>query len=92
MRRPVNKVRAGRNDDFLEAILVYTQGVFANGFLINMLLPAWLRPLLGYLITYPNERPLNKAVKIATPVIEARLADLQKRKPADNSQHSDPVR
>lgn len=68
----------------------YTVGVFANGFIINMM-PRWLRDVLGYAIVYPNQRHLKKAVRIVRPVIEERLAMIQNKKPGVSSEESEPV-
>jgi len=81
--RAANRVFCGkelcRNEEFLEALRVYTTTLFANGFLINML-PRWLRPVLAPLIVHGNENNLNICKKFAVPIIEKRLAKILSQK------------
>ncbi|KAF2769280.1 putative P450 monooxygenase [Teratosphaeria nubilosa] len=74
--RAANRVFSGeqlcRNQEFLDHVREYGNGVFRNAAIIN-LLPRWLRPVLGPLITLRNQRHVRACQAIARPIISERI-------------------
>lgn len=74
-----------RNEEFLDGCRGFAQDVMVSTAILNFM-PAWLKPVLGYVAIAPNYWHYRKSAKHLFPLIESRLQLLEgsaEKDPAD---------
>lgn len=74
-----------RNEEFLDGCRGFAQDVMFATALLN-LMPAWLKPVLGYFAIAPNHWHYRKGAKYLLPLIESRMQSIGRspeKDPAD---------
>ena len=74
-----------RNEDFLDGCRRFSQDVMISTGILS-LMPAWMKPVLGYAAIAPNYWHYRKAAKHLLPLIESRLEKIKsnpEKDPAD---------
>ena len=77
-----------RNEDFLKNMGKFAMDVISCASLYLRLTPHFLKPVVGPLVTIPNNRHWRNTTKYTLPIINERLANI-KRKKEDPSFHWD---
>lgn len=82
--RAINRMLVGlplcRNEEYLSNAAKFATDVVTASSLYLSFTPQWLKPLIGPLVTIPNNRHYRATAKYTLPVIEDRLADFKRRK------------
>jgi hypothetical protein len=66
----------GRDERYLERTLTHARCVLRDGLGIG-LLPEFLRPILGPLITWQGKKACEDSISILMPLVETRLAQFR---------------
>ncbi|KAH8820224.1 cytochrome P450 [Xylogone sp. PMI_703] len=69
-----------RNRELICAVREFGKGLFVGATMIGMC-PKYLRPLLGYIFTFPNRKNYHAFAKYVIPELEMRLKDKQSLNP-----------
>lgn len=87
--RAANRVFCGtelcRNPDFLEYTRQYAMATFTTGFALKVL-PKWLWPIAGYIVSRPVAKALAICKPICVPVMQERLRNMLDPELAKNFQ------
>ena len=67
-----------RNEDYLSNIKSFTTDVVNASMLYLSFTPQWLKPLIGPLVTIPNNRHYRGTARHTLPLIEERLANFKR--------------
>lgn len=79
----------GRNEDFIKNVVEFAQAVPTQGILLRVV-PVSLRPLLTGIFLIPIRRYYKKATKYLTPVVEKRMADVEKKERDADFEYEEP--
>ena len=68
-----------RNKDYLQNMSAFTMDVVSCCTIVN-LLPGWLQPLLGPIVSLPNRRHWRRSARYSEPLIRERLEKFQRKR------------
>ena len=79
-----------RNEDFLNSMTGFAMNVITYASLYLRLMPRFLRPILGPLVTMPNTRHWRNTTKYTLPIINERLANFKRKQEDPSFQWDEP--
>lgn len=92
--RPTNRMILGlptcRNEEYLKNMSKFSERVLLCANFYLRIIPRFLRPILGPLVTIPNKRYWRNTTKYTLPIINERLANFKRKQEDPSFQWDEP--